>query len=136
MSRSPRFLSTKAPFLSNSQRAIYLERFKTFFCLLQDLSRANLFCSLVEDHRFKCQRHWYVGNCDIHFFNFRHCQVKNFQILNQSKWDWNFTAKFWNHQKRKLTKCNNSEWNQRITLWNFVRCRKIFVKFHPVLLNT
>jgi hypothetical protein len=24
----------------------------------------------------------FVGNCDIDFFNFRHCQVQNFKILN------------------------------------------------------
>ncbi len=42
-----------------------------------------------------------VGNCDIDFSNFRHWQVQNFLILNQSERDQNFAINFWNHQKQK-----------------------------------
>jgi hypothetical protein len=40
----------------------------------------------------------WVGNCDIDFLNFRHCQVQNFKISNLSKWNQNFAANFWKHR--------------------------------------
>ncbi len=42
-----------------------------------------------------------LENCDIDFFNIRHCQVQNFKILNQSGWDQNFAVNFQKHQKQK-----------------------------------
>ncbi len=32
-----------------------------------------------------------LGNCYFDFFNFCHCHCRNFQIFNQSEWNWNFT---------------------------------------------
>ncbi len=43
-----------------------------------------------------------VVNCDIDFFNFRHCKVWNFEISNQFERNWNFAVNFWKHQKQKL----------------------------------
>ncbi len=42
-----------------------------------------------------------LGNCDFDFFNFCHCQVWNFEILNQSKRNQNFAINFWKYQKQK-----------------------------------
>ncbi len=72
-----------------------------------------------------------LGKCDIDFFNFRHCQVWNFQILNLSERDPNLMVNFWNHWKRKqkLTKYNKIEQNQSIIVWNFVRCHEILLNF-------
>ncbi len=78
-----------------------------------------------------------LGNCDIDFFKFWHCQVWNFKFLNLSEQDQNFAVNFWNHhrQKQKLTKCNESEQNKSITLWKFVRFHENFVRFHEILLD-
>jgi hypothetical protein len=42
-----------------------------------------------------------IGNCDMDFFSFRHYQVQNFKILNQSEQDRNFAVNFQKHQKQK-----------------------------------
>jgi hypothetical protein len=72
-----------------------------------------LFSSLLNRSKISNSSTFSVGNCDINFFNFRHRQVWNFQILNWSERDQNFTVNVWNHwkQKWKLRKCNESEWN-------------------------
>ncbi len=57
-----------------------------------------------------------LDNSDFDFFNFRHHQVQNFEILNQSERDQNFAANFQKHQKqkRKLTKYIEIEQNWSI----------------------
>ncbi len=55
-----------------------------------------------------------LGSCDIDFFNFHPRQVRNFEILNQSKWDQNFAVNFQKHQKWKSTKYSEIERNQSI----------------------
>jgi len=42
----------------------------------------------------------FLGNCDIHFFNFRHCQVKTFKILNLVEINQNFAVIFWKYQEQ------------------------------------
>ncbi len=34
------------------------------------------------------------SNCDIDFFNFRHCLVQNFNILNLFERNWNLESSF------------------------------------------
>ncbi len=78
-----------------------------------------------------------LGNCDIDFFNFCHCQVQNFDISNLFKQNRNFAVYFWKHRKRnwKSTKYIATEQKQCIipikfceillVLWNFVNFHKI-----------
>jgi hypothetical protein len=51
--------------------------------------------------------------CDIDFFNFCHCQVRNFKILNHFERDQNVVANFQKHWKwnQKLPKYITIEWN-------------------------
>ncbi len=42
-----------------------------------------------------------VGNCNIDFFNFCHCQVWNFKILNLFEQNWYFPVTFWKYRKSK-----------------------------------
>ncbi len=51
--------------------------------------------------------------CDIDFFNFRHCQVRNFKILNHFERDQNVVVNFRKHWKwnQKLPKYIKIEWN-------------------------
>ncbi len=74
-----------------------------------------------------------LGNCDIDFFNFRHCQVWNFEILTQSKQNQNFTVNFQKHWKwkRKSTKYIETERKQTIIPRNFVK----FCYFHEISLT-
>jgi hypothetical protein len=64
---------------------------------------------------------WWVGNCDIDFINFCHCQVEYFKISNLSK-----RLKFFGQLskelklKPKLTKYIKTEWKQSNIQWNFV----------------
>ncbi len=64
-----------------------------------------------------------LGNCNIDFFNFCHCQVWNFKILNQSERNQNFAINFWKHRKRKqkLTKYIETERKQTIIPQNFMK---------------
>ncbi len=41
-----------------------------------------------------------LGNCNVEFFNFCHCQVQNFEILNLLEWNQNFAVNFRKHWKR------------------------------------
>jgi len=74
-----------------------------------------------------------VAICDIDFFNFRNSQVWNIKILNQSEQDQNFAVNFKKHwmqkQKKKGTKCNESELKHIILLWYFVRCHEVLLNF-------
>ncbi len=67
-----------------------------------------------------------LGNCDIDFFNFRHCQVWNFEILNLFERNLNFAVSFWKHwkQNQKSTKYITTEQKHSI----------IPIKFHKILL--
>jgi len=67
-------------------------------------------------------RYWF-------FFNFHHLRVWNFEISNQSKRDQNFAVNFWNHRNRKwkLTKHNESEWNQSIIIHEILLDWKILL---------
>jgi hypothetical protein len=53
--------------------------------------------------------------------------------LNQSEQDQNFAVNFQKHwkqkQKKKWTKCNESELNHIILLWYFVRCHEVLLNF-------
>ncbi len=62
--------------------------------------------------------HKYLNNCNIEFFTFRHCQVQNFEISNQSEQDQNFAVNFWKLQK----------WKQKL-----IKYIKIEVKCHEIL---
>jgi hypothetical protein len=44
------------------------------------------------------QLSWWVGDCDIDFINFRHCQAKYVTISNQSKRDQNFMVNIQKHR--------------------------------------
>jgi len=57
-----------------------------------------------------------LGNCDIDFLNFCHCQVWNFEILNLFKWNWTYAVIFRKYQKqnRKPTMYIANEWKQNI----------------------
>ena len=65
--------------------------------------RSNIFSSGLSAY--------FLGNCDIDFFNFCHHQVWNFNISNQSKWDQNFAFNFQKHRKQtqKITKYAKTE---------------------------
>ncbi len=41
-----------------------------------------------------------IGNCDIDFLNFRHCQVQNLKILNLFERNQNFGVIFQKYQKQ------------------------------------
>jgi hypothetical protein len=89
-----------------------------------------------------------VGTCDIDFFNFHHCQVQNFEILNLLEQNQNFAVNFWKYQQQnqKSTKYIVTEWKQRIisiqfceillVLWNVINFWKILqflIKFFKSL---
>ncbi len=67
-----------------------------------------------------------VGNCDIDFLNFRHCQVRNFKILNLYEWNQNFGVIFQKYQKQnwKSTKYFTTSWKPSV----------IHLKFHEMSL--
>ncbi len=52
-----------------------------------------------------------LGNCDIDFFNFRHYQVQNFEILNRSEKDQNFVVNFQKNQKHTQELISTSKLN-------------------------
>ncbi len=73
-----------------------------------------------------------LGNCDIHFFNFRHWKVQNFEILNLFERNQNFAAIFWKYRKLnwKSTKYLAISWTSSVkplkfcemslVLWNLI----------------
>ncbi len=92
--------------------------------------------------------HSKIGNCNIDFFNFRHCQVWNLEILDLFEQNWNFAVIFWKCQKQnwKSTMYIATVWMQSIiTLklheislvsWNIIKYSKIswfLVKFSKSL---
>jgi hypothetical protein len=71
-----------------------------------------------------------IGNCDIDFFNFSHCQVQNIKIFNLFEWNWTFAVYFWkynrvyrNWMKAKYYTINFYEIS--LVLWNLVNFCKI-----------
>ncbi len=77
-----------------------------------------------------------LGNCYIDYLNFRHCQVRNFKILNQFKWNRNFAVIF--RKYRKSTKYFATSWKPSViplkfhemslVSWNPINCCK-FLQF-------
>ncbi len=78
-----------------------------------------------------------LGNCDIDFLNFCHCQVQNFKIFNLYKWNLNFGVifqKYWK-QNGKSTKYFKTSQKPRViplkflemplVLWNLINYCKI-----------
>ncbi len=76
-----------------------------------------------------CQ--WYATRYfwDWFFSTFTISKSETFLISNQSKRDQNFAVNFWNHQKQKwkLTKHNESEWNQSIIIHEILLDWKILL---------
>ncbi len=64
--------------------------------------------------------------CGIDFFNFRHCQVQNFEISNQSEQHQNFAVNFQKHQKQKRKSTKNIATEQKQSI--------IPRKFHKISL--
>jgi len=85
-----------------------------------------------------------LGNCDIDFLNFLHCQVWNFEILHLYEWHWNFGVVFRKYRKweQKSRKYLEISWKPSVVplkfcemslvLWNLINYCKILqfpVKF-------
>ncbi len=85
-----------------------------------------------------------LANCNIDFLNFRHRKVRNFEILNLFKRNWNFAVifqKYWK-QNQKSTKYFIISWKPRViqlkfhemslvlqNLINYCKIMQFFVKF-------
>jgi hypothetical protein len=72
-------------------------------------------------------QHLSLGNCDIDFLNFQHCQVQNFEISNLYEWNQNLGVIFQKYQKqnRKSTKYFTTIVKSCNFLLNSVKVRKI-----------
>jgi len=75
---------------------------------------------------YLCNFHFWIGNCDIDFYNFRHRKVRNFEISNQFERQQNFTVIFRRYWKQK----RNSKKTFAISRNSIV----IPLKFHEILL--
>ncbi len=109
--------------------AIRIEFFDTFFQLSCKFQKSNIQIEhcLSTQYILYCrvQCAFWLGNCDIDFFILRHCQGRNFQILNQSKQDQSVAEDFWK-RKRYLTKYNKIVENHSFVPWTFFRFFKNF----------
>ncbi len=94
--------------------------------ILYKTVKYRYFCRILSNtDKFR----YILGNCDIDFFNFRHCQVWNFKISNLFERNWNFAVIFWKYWKRnwKSTKYFTTERKQSFIALKF--CEILLVSF-------
>ncbi len=72
--------------------------------------------------KFENYGHKFIGNCDIDFLNFRHCQVRNFEILNLYKWNQILESSFESTESKAESQLSTLILYQRLVVyhWNFM----------------
>ncbi len=65
-----------------------------------------------------------IGNCNIDFLNFHHCQVQNFEILNLYEQNWNFGVIFESTKSKTKSQQSTLKLQESLVLnhWNFMKC--------------
>jgi hypothetical protein len=90
---------------------------------------------------------YFLGNCDIDFFNFCHWKMRSFEILNLFKRSQNFAVIFQKYlkQNRKSTKYFKISWMCRVIPMKFREMSLVlvnllilltFIKSHNFMLNS
>ncbi len=124
--------------------SLYYWLFFQPFCRVQKIHFWSLKVKIFAVNWLQCHHKlWYLfngslynqselGNWDIDFFNFRHWKVRNFQISNLFKRNWNFAVIFWEYWKwnwkspkyfpisQKASVITLKFCEMSLFLWNFV----------------
>ncbi len=74
----------------------------------------------------------YLGNCDINFLNFRHCQVWNFEISNLYEQNQNVGVIFWKYQKQNRKSTKYFETSQKPSVIPLKFCKMSFVSWNLI----